>query len=256
MKYLTKEELEEVTGKLLENPTRETLKELNNKYNGEDNAGTSLVLENTSMQPIVEENSVIEAPQSYEMPMTTESVVEPIPNTVESPMVNPLPPVMDTPVAAPMANYEIPTPSVSIETPTYDAPNIQTPVEMSNPQEVINPVQEQNIPVNNVSMGPEIPSFDVPQMSNQNMDSINNEPINFTGNLWEPQNQNDLMATTDSFNQGPIEQPTVEVPVGNGPFFGTTTEPVNNPIPINNNMPQMPPQGPSMFGQFEQNYNG
>ena len=251
MKYLTKEELEEITGKLLENPTRETLKELNNKYNGEEISMANTVTEDT---PLVE--IPVEAPQSYEMPMASQSVVEPIPNAVENPIVNPLPPVMDTPVATPITNYEVPTPSVSIEAPVYDASNIQEPVEMSNQQEIINPVQEQNIPVNNVSMGPEIPSFDMPQMNNPNMNnSINNEPINFTGNLWEPQNQNDLMATTDSFNQGPIEQPSVEVPVGNGQFFGPSIEPVNNPIPINN-MPQMPQQGPSMFGQFEQNYNG
>ena len=32
MKYLSKEELEDITNELLENPTRETLKVLNNKY--------------------------------------------------------------------------------------------------------------------------------------------------------------------------------------------------------------------------------
>ena len=34
MKYFTKEELVDITKELLENPTRETLKNLNNKYNG------------------------------------------------------------------------------------------------------------------------------------------------------------------------------------------------------------------------------
>ena len=33
MKYFTKEELEDITNSLLENPSRDTLKELNIKYN-------------------------------------------------------------------------------------------------------------------------------------------------------------------------------------------------------------------------------
>lgn len=37
MKYLSKKELEDITNELLENPTRETLKVLNNKYNSEEN---------------------------------------------------------------------------------------------------------------------------------------------------------------------------------------------------------------------------
>ena len=46
----------------------------------------------------------------------------------------------------------------------------------------------------------------------------------------------------------------LQIPVQNGPFFGISKEPVNNPIPIQNNIPYTQ-QGPSMFGQFEQNYN-
>ena len=37
MKYLSKEELEDITNELLENHKRETLKVLNNKYNSEEN---------------------------------------------------------------------------------------------------------------------------------------------------------------------------------------------------------------------------
>ena len=36
MKYFTKEELEDITNELLQEPTRETLKNLNNKYNKEE----------------------------------------------------------------------------------------------------------------------------------------------------------------------------------------------------------------------------
>ena len=36
MKYFTKEELEDITNELLQEPTRGTLKNLNNKYNKEE----------------------------------------------------------------------------------------------------------------------------------------------------------------------------------------------------------------------------
>lgn len=256
MMYFTKEELEEITGKLLDNPTRETLKELNNKYNGVEMLNNNEVVEMS-----------VETPQSYEIPPVVEQPVEeqivnqispvevqqqvmveqpttPIPAAVvEEQVANPIPPVMDNQVVTPIPNYETP-----VEAPI---PVVETPV-MSVEQPIINQV-DQNIPANNMNVDMQVPSFEIPQVTPNVDNSINNEPINFTGNLWEPQNQNDLMATTDSFNAGPIEQNT-QIPVGNEPFFGGTTEQVNNPIPINNSMPQMP-QGPSMFGQFEQNYN-
>ena len=63
------------------------------------------------------------------------------------------------------------------------------------------------------------------------------------------------MQTTDNFNvqeenKTPVEEAKTEV---NVPFFGGPTEAVNNPIPV-----QEKPQsyGPTMFGQFEQNYRG
>ena len=259
MKYLTKDELEEIINKLTENPTKDTLKELNNEYNGEEVqvmeeqnitsvsepeqvSNMEVPIEEPQLEPIVEqpiENVTPEIP-NVEIPVgepqqeiMVEQSVEPIPTpSVEEPVVTPLPSVEGTPVVNSLPNVEIP----------MEQPAIQMP--------------EQSILVNNVSVGPEIPSFEVPQMvTPENNNSANQEPINFTGNLWEPQQQENLMNTTDNFNNQEVAMSNTEVPVQNGPFFGNTTEPVNNPIPIQNAMPHIP-QGPSMLGQFEQTYNG
>lgn len=70
MKYFTKEELEEIVARLLDSPTRETLKELSDKYNGlgEIMKDTPSVIPNTS---------------------SASKVVEPIPNIVKQTPVNP-----------------------------------------------------------------------------------------------------------------------------------------------------------------------
>lgn len=70
MKYFTKEELEEIVARLLDSPTRETLKELSDKYNGlgEIMKDTPSVIPNTS---------------------SALKVVEPIPNIVKQTPVNP-----------------------------------------------------------------------------------------------------------------------------------------------------------------------
>ena len=251
MKYLTKDELENIMNKLTENPTKDTLKELNNEYNGEE----VQMIEEQNIAPVSEPEQIVETTNIVNEetgviePMTGDIVVENIVPAVETPMVEqpvepipvapvsepvvaPLPPVVDTPVVNPLPNVEMPQPVVQM------------------PE-----VPEKNIPVNNVN-GPAIPSFEVPQMvTPENNNNANQEPINFTGNLWEPQQQNELMNTTDEFINQTETMSNTEVPVQNGPFFGNTQEPVNNPIPIQNAMPHIP-QGPSMFGQFEQNYNG
>lgn len=159
MKYLSKEELEDITNELLENPTRETLKVLNNKYNSEENG------------------------------VETKSIVEPV--KIDVPEV---------PIA----------PEVKLDIPTFEVP--------------------QSVPVQN-----------------------NNAQVNFSGNLWEPQMPTigNMMETTDNFNTVQNTMPNTNPNIQNTPFFGQTTEPVNNPIPVNN----VPNNGPSMFGQIQQNYN-
>lgn len=209
MKYFTREELEDITGKLMENPTRETLKELYEKYN-------NIVAAQEKSNEIMP-NINIESP-----------VVAPIemPKVEEKPVVQELPPVVEeTPIVSPIPNINIP----SMEVPKD-----------------INP---------NPSGGPIVPSFELPKLETPISlpDTQNNQPINFTGNLWETQvpNPNNLMQTTDNFNSVPNTMPISEVPIGNGPFFGSSKSPVNNSIPIEGAPTN---QVPTMFGQLEQNY--
>lgn len=196
MKYFTKEELEKIAEKILNNPTRETLKELNEEYNGKEELNID----------------------------TPKTIPNSIPNEKEA---EPLPPVVDTPVASPL--------------PNTDTKNFNIP--------------ETNNVSNNTSVFQSIPSFELPKVDSPASSNYvpNNSPIDFNGNLWEPSlpEVNNLMDTTDNFNVSNPSSQNVEVPVVNGPFFGQTNEPVNNPIPISGTPSQ---QGPTMFGQMQSNY--
>ena len=209
MKYLSKEELEDITNELLENPTRETLKVLNNKYNSEENG--------------VETKSIVE-PVKLDIP-TFE-----VPNTTNTPESN--------------------TPNMNI--PTFNIPGSASVNEVQNNKplgETIPKSSELTVPVNN-NKNDNIPSLEVPQsVPVQN----NNAQVNFSGNLWEPQMPTigNMMETTDNFNTVQNTMPNTNPNIQNTPFFGPVTESVNNPIPVNN----VPNNGPSMFGQIQQNYN-
>ena len=62
-----------------------------------------------------------------------------------------------------------------------------------------------------------------------------------------------MMQTTDNFNTMlDSEQQNNSVPINNM-FFSNTSGSSSNPIPIEG-QPKM--DGPTMFGQFEQNFNG
>lgn len=187
MKYFTKEELEDITKELMENPTRETLQKLNNKYNGGSEEVTKI--------------------------LTTEKV--------EPPVLEPIPTVVEDPVVNPIEN----------QVPNMEIPKV-----------------DDNL-INNIN---QVPSVELPQLETQTFNNPNNTPVNFSGNLWETPTQeaSNLMQTTDNFNSIPSTMPTTEVPVTGVPFFGPNQQPVNNPIPVNDT----PVQGPSMFGQIEQNY--
>ena len=199
----------------------------------------SIPQDNTVNIPIFGgDNNVVNTPN--------EPVVSPIPSVIETPAASIIPNVVETPSVNPLPS----TPAVD-NTPTNSIPNF-----INNVPET--PVQAPTF---------EVPSFSIPEVSmptanndlnnNQNL-NINSNPFNspvFGGNLWEaPTNGvNNLMQTTDNFNKP--EETKVE-PVKqeiNVPFFGGPTEAVNNPIPV-----QEKPQnyGPTMFGQFEQNYRG
>lgn len=198
MKYLSKEELEDITNELLENPTRETLKVLNNKYNGEEKKINIPTYENQS------------------------SVLESKTSDINIPAFN---------IPQSVSTSEIPSTN-----------NVQNSVPLGD-----------TIPISsepNNSINDTIPSLEVPQSTPiQN----NNTRINFSGNLWEPQMPTigNMMETTDNFNTKQNTIPNINTNNQNIPFFGPATESVNNPIPVNN----IPNNGPSMFGQIQQNYN-
>lgn len=218
MKYLSKEELEDITNELLENPTRETLKVLNNKYNGE------------------------------EIKSISEPAKEDIPEVPSTPEIKLDIPTFEVPNSGSTSESTIP----NINIPTFNIPG-STPVnEVQNnkPLEETIPISsEPTVPVNN-NINDNIPSLEVPQsIPVQN----NNAQVNFSGNLWEPQMPTigNMMETTDNFNTVQNTMPNINPSSQNTPFFGPATEPVNNPIPVNN----VPNNGPSMFGQIQQNYN-
>lgn len=216
MKYLSKEELEDITNELLENPTRETLKVLNNKYNSEENG--------------VETKSIVE-PVKVDVPEVKLDIPTfEVPNTTNTPESN--------------------TPNMNI--PTFNIPGSASVNEVQNNKplgETIPISSEPTVPVNN-NINDNIPSLEVPQsVPVQN----NNAQVNFSGNLWEPQMPTigNMMETTDNFNAVQNTMPNTNPNIQNTPFFGPVTESVNNPIPVNN----VPNNGPSMFGQIQQNYN-
>ena len=219
MKYLSKEELEDITNELLENPTRETLKVLNNKYNGEEIKSIS--------EPVRED-------------------IPEVPSTPEIKLDIPAFEVPNTRIASEstITNMNIPTFNVPESTPVNEVQN-NRPLE-----ETIPISSEPTIPVNN-NINDNIPSLEVPQ--SMPVQNNNNAPVNFSGNLWEPQMPTigNMMETTDNFNTVQNTMPNINPSSQNTPFFGPVTEPVNNPIPVNN----VPNNGPSMFGQIQQNYN-
>lgn len=198
MKYFTKEELEDITRELLGNPTRETLKNLNEKYNG----STEVLVKDTL-------NTNVEPPVVAPIPITIpeEKTVEPIPGAPAQSVVNPIP------------SFNVP----KMEEPKVDG--------MSNSINVTN-----------------TPSFELPKLETPFFSNQSNEPVAFSGNLWEAPKQEvgNLMQTTDNFSSGTNTISNTEVPVTGAPFFGPSTQNTSNSIPVTN--------GPTMFGQLEQNY--
>ncbi|MBQ8193135.1 MAG: hypothetical protein IJZ46_03590 [Bacilli bacterium] len=184
MKYFTKDELDDITKELLENPTRETLKRLSEKYSS-SSSGNNLVKEVPNMN-----------------------------------------------IAPPSAVNRV-EPALEVNKVENKIPSIEVPkVENVNKQEV--------------------PSFEIPKLETPAFNNQNNEPVNFNGDIFDIQKlqANNLMQTTDNFNTTPNVLPSTEIPVNNGPFFGTSGEVVNNPIPVSSPQKEVP----TMFGQFEQNY--
>ena len=239
MKYFTKEELEDITNELLQEPTRETLKNLNNKYNKEEKV--ELPVKESVFNPPKE--SVANSMPSFEVPTFNSGAFnmpkeEPV-NTESIPVSTPSFEVSSQKGQVPN-NLNIPNMNQ-----TEAMPNLQT-----NNFEVPTPVLE---PTNYQPMGEQIPKLD-----NQVVNNQSNEPVNFSGNLYQqhtPEPTN-LMDTTDNFkidiNSTPNMNSGVNTNLNSNPFFGNPvneSNQVNNPIPVGGQKTT----GPSMFGQIMQN---
>ena len=122
----------------------------------------------------------------------------------------------------------------------------------------------------------DIPKIDVPNLNNNNNDSINpsvisqpslnnnissnnnvplaNSEVPFNGNIFEPisNNPSSMMQTTDNF--GISENPKNEIPVTSNTFFGPSVPSGGNPIPISGQNMQTPNVGPTMFGQIQNDF--
>lgn len=223
MKYFTKEELEDITKELIDNPARETLNKLNEKYNGN--------IDNVVVAS--------EIPVAYNQDFEVASIVEPQQNETSNEVQKDLGPTI-TPI-------DLSMPAVN-ETevnliPNENISNVEVP-KLDNNEEKGN--------INASSLG--IPSFELPKLDAPIVDFQNNEHLNFTGNLFEtPQSTPNLMQTTDSFNTVQKIMPTTEVSVAGTPFFGQIMSGESNPIPVGGPINNMPVNESSMFGQFEQN---
>ena len=156
---------------------------------------------------------------------------------IEPPIMRAIPNIdsINRPVAEPIY------PNTDVNSSLSPIPNLNIPSEEIS--------KTQNISNNN---GSEVSNFELPKLETPVFANQNNSPVNFSGSLWEqPQsNMENLMQTTDNFASPTNAVPNTEVPVTGAPFFGPSTEQVNNPIPVGGSSPN----GPTMFGQFEQNY--
>lgn len=201
MKYFTKEELEDITNELVMDPTRETLKKLNDKYNSGQALTLTEEVSNINIEPPVVEqvNTVV--------PETPVSNIGPSIPTMEMPMNN------------------------QVTMPINEVPMnpVNTPVAA--------PVNESQMGPVNVGTF-ELPTLDIPTSNNQSNEPVAFNG-NLWDNNAMPEMGN-LMQTTDNFGVGPQTVPTTEVPVANAPFFGSPQAAVNNPIPISGQPSQGP----------------
>lgn len=158
-----------------------------------------------------------------------------------------------------VSHFDVPTfevPSVNNDVkasesngiPVLDVPTFQGATPSKVEEQVVNTFSTPRVNVSD-----SIPTFEVPEMPKVD----NNTSVNFSGNLWEPQmpSTGNMMETTDNFNTtvNAISQNTMSEANQNRevPFFGDPMPAVNNQIPVSGPASQ----GPSMFGQIQQNYN-
>ena len=221
MNYFTKEELEDITNSLLENPSRDTLKELNIKYNGIEEQKKQ-----EDMTPVIEPA------------IPSIGVETTIPASTETVGVNPIP----APNVVPETKVEEPAVVPTIESPQMPEPPVSAPLPASEntmatgfPEFKIHNPGELNMA--NASQSTPLPGAPTLQ---------NTPPLEFQGNIFETQpNTNNFTAPQPSTNiNQQMVSPNMNTNLNSNPFFGS-------PMP---NGPQPNIQtGPSMFGQIMNN---
>lgn len=245
MKYFTMEELDYIAKELIENPSKETLKKLNEKYNGEEDRSNNLNWKEApsneiSSQSIInnfnqKENTSIETIPSFNIPIS-ESNNNLVPNTSNLTETNE--------IVVPVDNAKIEDTNNEVSGSLISNLSIQSPMPNNNS---LNTFETPKIDSNsNINI---IPSLELPK-NDEFKPNNNQELINV--NLWDNSNNeiNTMMQTTDNFNVS-IEQPSNNVSDSNM-LFNQELNVENNPIPITES-PKY--EGPTMFGQFEQNFN-
>ena len=266
MKYFTMEELDYIAKELIDNPSSETLKRLSDKYNEDErttnNSNWTEVQNNGGQsQDLSINNNILE---SIDIKQGTNNSIPNLPANDNQSAIK----TEEMSSNINTTNYPTLSEELSIKTPVWE------PINKTNNMlfnESINFKQEKE--ANNIGqLGTVNPSFKTPLMPNltQEAPQINNAPnlempkleinpannnlVQFNGNLWEPQNamMSNMMQTTDNFNTTMKQTPNNLTSTEEVPFFQQNPSMVNNPIPVND-----PPkvEGPTMFGQFEQDYN-
>lgn len=288
MKYFTMEELDDIAKELIENPSRETLKKLNNKYNGEESNKKSLdwieaknneritqqmpfvsnerleeknkfpetnnsTISNLRVPIYEEQNSIVSESKNTDMLSSSKNSEELI---VKKPVWEPITSGTNTLFNENMNIQNNNSQDVAQSNNNYNNSNIfeTIPIQNSNVQRM---AQNNSLVNNNISQfdtaqgQSNIPSLDLP-VNEKNTQNINQVPFN--GNLWGTQNNeiNSMMQTTDNFNATMKQKNDNGILEQSNLFFQPNNSVISNQIPISE-----PPKvdGPTMFGQFEQNFN-
>lgn len=235
MKYFTKVELEDITNSLLENPSYETLKELNNKYNGVENiTAKDAELSNINVTPVVDpapsvENNIstvdtpsIENMPSFEMP-SNDSVtntetennfqnIDVLPNLEQNNIITDISMQPTNQNEEISSNVEIPMPA-GLDIQNNDSGISNIPQVNDTNQNIVMPNTTEstdempNIENNNNNLNMNIPSFEMPsEASNDNI--INSSVPNAFPSVNDiPQNNVNI----PSFNIPSSGQETVEI---------------------------------------------
>lgn len=271
MKYFTKEELDFIADELANNPSKETIKKLNDKFNG-DNSESKIptwvetnpldnpanierlhIMNNNVESKIIknEDNTVEKRNKEVEAPKEINSIYRP---GYEQ---------LNTPVWKPINNTEnnIYNSNLRSQINTSEVNNNNIPS--------IPNLNIQSEPVNvkeNISNFNNIPNLSIPNLSIPSINgelsghgnSTNNNNVNnhipFDGNPWETKssNYNSMMQTTDNFNSNIESSPNPNSSIEPMPFFQIGVNTQGNQIPVSESPKD---EGPTMLEQFEQNYN-